>query len=518
MKIRFGTKDIMFIGAIFSVFVIALIIRLYNLTILPVFADEAIYIRWSQIMANEPTLRFLPLSDGKQPLYMWILMFAVSRFQDPLFIGRLVSVGAGMGSMFGIMLVSFFLFRSRKAAVLSGFLYAISPFAIFFDRMALVDSLLNMCGIWALLFGIITSRTRRIDTAIVTGFFIGLATLTKSPGVFFALLLPVTWLLANWTRDIKDNLSIIVQLFFLAVISVGIAFGMYNIQRLGPNFHQLSARTQDYVYPISHIFERPLDPLLPHFDRSLEWIRILGPSMLFVLVGVGVVLSIKGNSKKVLVLLIWSIVPILVQSEFAKVFTARYIYFTLPPLYILSGNILSKSKVRLVLIICIGLFTLQSLKNDFYLLKDPEKAKLPRSERSGYLEEWTAGQGILQVAKYLKETQSQNPSQKIVVGTEGYFGTLPDGLQMYMQNTPNTLVIGVGLSISEPPVSLLESRKAGNRTYLVINSSRLNLKSTAESVGLKEILKIPKAERPSEIKEHWQYGPRDYLYLFEVTQ
>ncbi len=48
--------------------------RLYNLTILPVFVDEAIYIRWSQVMKAESTLRFLPLSDGKQPLFMWVVI------------------------------------------------------------------------------------------------------------------------------------------------------------------------------------------------------------------------------------------------------------------------------------------------------------------------------------------------------------------------------------------------------------------------------------------------------------
>src|SRR3989344_5804660 len=53
------------------ILILALGLRLYNLTYLPIFADEAIYIRWAQIMQAESTLRFLPLSDGKQPLFMW---------------------------------------------------------------------------------------------------------------------------------------------------------------------------------------------------------------------------------------------------------------------------------------------------------------------------------------------------------------------------------------------------------------------------------------------------------------
>ncbi|MEK7112149.1 MAG: hypothetical protein AAB875_02375, partial [Patescibacteria group bacterium] len=59
-------------------------IRLYNLNLIPVFVDEAIYIRWAQVMRAEPTLRFLPLSDGKQPLFMWLSIPFLKIFSDPL--------------------------------------------------------------------------------------------------------------------------------------------------------------------------------------------------------------------------------------------------------------------------------------------------------------------------------------------------------------------------------------------------------------------------------------------------
>ncbi|MBM3209681.1 hypothetical protein FJZ40_05350, partial [Candidatus Shapirobacteria bacterium] len=58
--------------------------RLYDLTIIPVFADEAIYIRWAQVMRAEPTLRFLPLFDGKQPLFMWLVIPFLKLISDPL--------------------------------------------------------------------------------------------------------------------------------------------------------------------------------------------------------------------------------------------------------------------------------------------------------------------------------------------------------------------------------------------------------------------------------------------------
>src|SRR3989344_8601151 len=113
------------------ILVAGILLRVINLTILPVFADEAIYIRWSQIMINEPTLRFLPMSDGKQPLFMWVLMFLVNRFSDPLFIGRLVSVISGLGTMIGLFLLTYILFKNKVVSLATTAIWAISPYSVF---------------------------------------------------------------------------------------------------------------------------------------------------------------------------------------------------------------------------------------------------------------------------------------------------------------------------------------------------------------------------------------------------
>ena len=149
---------------------------------------------------------------------------------------------------------------------------------------------------------------------------------------------------------------------------------------------------------------------------------------------------------------------------------------------------------------------MHALLNDFQLVTNPQSVRLPRSERSGYLEEWTAGYGIKEVADFIKNEYMRNSSQKIVVGTEGYFGTLPDGLQAYLNDLRDITVIGVGLPISELPKSLVESRVAGNTTYLVINSTRFL--GNEESLGLKLIALYEKAQRPD--------GSKESLLFFEL--
>jgi hypothetical protein len=236
---------------------------------------------------------------------------------------------------------------------------------------------------------------------------------------------------------------------------------------------------------------------------------MMGPWEILVLGAIGLMVNWRKYWKAVIVLIIWFLGPIVVQSEYAKVFTARYILFSIPFLVVLAASVFTEEKKKLVLLFAVILvfFVAQALVFDRWLLINPEKANLPRSERSGYLEEWTAGQGIYETSVLIKNEQAANPKEKIIVGTEGYFGTLPDALEAYMNDTPSVIVIGVGLDFSNLPQSLIDSQKFGDKTYLVVNDERYNGNSTKE--GLILIAKYPKAIRPG--------GTRQSLLLFELT-
>jgi len=317
-----------------GILITAFILRIYNLTIIPVFGDEAIYIRWAQVMRAEPTLRFLPLSDGKQPLFMWAVIPFFKVFSDPLVAGRIVSVFSGLGTLIGIFVLIRILLKSRKISWFACLIYAISPFSIFFDRLALADSSLTMFGVWTLVFAVITVRKVRLDTAMLTGFSLGGALLTKTPATFFATLIPLTLILHEWPKKLRERFNRFSIFIFLFTFTYVIAYGMYNILRLGPNFHMIASRNKDYVYPLSHIFQTPLDPFKPFLDRILEYFWILGPSVLVLLIIIGTYVGLKEKRRETLILLAWGILPIIAAAEFSKTMTARYIYFSVPYLYI----------------------------------------------------------------------------------------------------------------------------------------------------------------------------------------
>lgn len=472
-------------------------LRLYHLTILPVFADEAIYIRWAQVMRAEETLRFLPLSDGKEPLFMWMVIPFLKFIHDPLFAGRFVSVLSGLGTLVGISYLGYLLFRSKRVAFVAGLIYVISPFAFFFDRIALVDSMLTVFGVWTFIFAYLAYTCERLDLAMVAGFMLGGAWLTKSPALFFALMLPTLWL---FVKSVKSLIKVIPLTF----VTLLIGYGMYNILRLGPNFHLIASRNADYVYPLGHFLVSPFDPLKPFLLQSWQWLVMMGPWTILVLGLIGLLVSWRKHWRQVLVLAVWFLGPIAVQAEFAKVFTARYILFSIPFLIILGASaFVEKRKNWLkVTVFILAFFAVQAALFDYHLLTDPAKANLPRSERSGYLEEWTAGQGIAEVAGFF------TGRGHVVIGTEGYFGTLPDGLQMYLNDQPQITIIGVGINFNILPDSLVNSRSSGGETYMVINNDRF--KGDAEGLGLKLLGSYPKAMRPD--------GTHQSLLFYQLTK
>lgn len=471
--------------------------RLYKLTLIPVFVDEAIYIRWSQVMRAEPTLRFLPLSDGKQPLFMWLTIPMFKLFHDPLFAGRFTSILAGLGSLVGISGLTWIISRSKKTTLIAILLYILTPFTLFFDRMALADSLLSMFGIWALLLGVLLVQRPRLDVSMLLGFALGAAVLTKSPGWYFLLLQPVLLFSA---KDL--NRHKILKLFGCWIVASFIAFAMYNVLRLGPNFHMIALRNKDYVFSFSEVLSHPLNPFIGHFTDSMRWLVSLltWPSAAVL----GFTIFRRRFSQLNLSLFLWALLPILFQASIAKAYTSRYFLFAIPPLLVIIAVALNNVQVKLKkgagLVFLTLVFLIISLKS-YTLLVDPPNARIPQNMKYGYFQEWTAGYGQKEVAEYLKQRAKE---KNIVVGTEGFFGTLPDGLQIYTEGISNIIVVGVGQPISAVPSSLRDALSQ-NEVYLVVNKSRNNLPPIDIQNHVKLIASYPKPTRPDGTNEVLQF-------------
>lgn len=476
------------------IIVIFFLLRLPSLNLIPVFADEAIYIRWAQVMKNEPTLRFLPLSDGKTPLFMWLNIPMFKLFSDPLIAGRMLSVFSGLFTLLGVWFLGWKFFDNQgneksikmRVGLWGAFLISITPFFIFFDRMALVDSMLAAFSIWSLNFSLLLIKYPRFDLAMMLGYLFGGGLLTKPPAFFNILMLPTTLLLISW-RDKKRQIKL-VKLFLLWVIALIVTMFIYNILRLGPGFSNLNARNQDYVHsPVDVLTTNPLDPFIPHMRDVFEWaFNYLGlPLVIMILVGIGSILLTR--NKLGAIVLAWGMIPLIIEMMFLKTFTARYVLFTVPGFIVVGALgidfLLSRLRKKWLPFVIGFLLIFWPAYFVSTLLTDPAKAPLPRNERRGYLEEWTAGVGLKEIANYLEE---ESKKRFIVVGTEGYFGTLPDGLQIYLDKNRQVVVIGGGATVS----AQLKQTAREHPTFFVANKSRYPQTSWQ---GVELIKEYPKA-------------------------
>ena len=197
---------------------LAFISRVVNLLEVPIFTDEAIYIRWAQIGLNDPAHRFISLTDGKQPLFTWLMYPFLSIFTDPLFAGRFVSVLSSMLAVSGIYFLAKELFN-RKTAVFACILYLISPFALLYDRLALMDSLLSALLVWCLYFTVMLTRYSRLYFSFMLGITAGFGLLTKSSAAFGLYLLPFSLLLFNFSE--KNNLNKLLKWAVFSLITSG---------------------------------------------------------------------------------------------------------------------------------------------------------------------------------------------------------------------------------------------------------------------------------------------------------
>ena len=437
--------------------------RLPNLLNFPIFTDEAIYVRWTQIALNDASWRFISLTDGKQPSLVWFGMVFMKLFQEPLLSLRLVSVFSGLFTMAGLFLLTFELFKSKKAAFLSSLIYIVFPFAVVYDRLALYDSLLSAFTIWALFLAVLLVRRIRLDIAFILGFFIGGAMLTKSSGIFSAYLLPFSLILFDfknkiWKRDL-------IKWGAFAIFAFLIALGLSNVIKLSPFGHIITEKNAIFVAPISEWIKNPMLNFVGNLKGLSNWLfTYLTPFFTF-LIFISFV-TIKRFPREKLLLTAYFILPFIALALFGRVIFPRFILFmsiSLIPLVSLglvevidyANKFLQKRKINsyyAVSGLVITFFLLYPLKVSLDFIFSPSEAKIADADIRQYITDWPSGGGVSESIEFF---ESASRDQEIFIVTEGTFGLLPYGLEIYLGNNPNIRIKGYW-PIEQFPEELLE--------------------------------------------------------------
>ena len=345
--------------------------------------------------------------------------------------------------------------------------------------MSLVDSMLTAIGVWSFYLAFQLFQKPTLKQGILLGGFWLAALLTKPSGIYYPALTPFLLFLfplKNWLKKIKS----LIKPGGLAGI---IGFGLYQFLRLSDAYHLITLRSVDYLRTWPEIFNNLFEFFPPTLAVVLSWLTSYLSLPALIILILSLALVIRHRSKKIFVLSLWVLIPFFSQIIIGKIIRARYLLPIIPfLLIIISWTVFQAKKVfNLTAIALLGLALLFWLQFDGYLLMNPIKAPFNIWEKEQYLIEWSAGFGLKEITQYLNNLPL---GQSVLVLTEGSFGTLPNGLEIYFDNSDNITILGVGFpeaATSRPSVT--QAFNQGKSVYIVANHNRF-------SFGDKDRLKL----------------------------
>ncbi|OGK38849.1 hypothetical protein A3B02_01975 [Candidatus Roizmanbacteria bacterium RIFCSPLOWO2_01_FULL_42_14] len=444
-------RDILLMGGLLLLF---LLTRLINLTQFPIFTDEGIYIHWSYVAWKDATMRFISLTDGRQPLQTWATIPFLKLFpQDKLLAGRLFSVMTGGIALAG--LVSFIWYElGKRAAYTSALLYIITPYFLFYDRTALVDSAINAFVIWMFFISILMARKMRLDIAIILGLVSGLALLGKSSMRLYTGLMFFSFIfvlgsdqkngLKQGFKDLKEKLfgknHIRRSLYNFCILYgtvIILATVVYNVQRLSPYMHFIEQKNTTFVLTIPELIAHPFS----YFTFNIWSIPYYILSEMGYVVGVigiiGIGILYKKHRLVSTYLLLWIVLGITMLSFVGKVVYPRYVLPFGGLLLIPAGYLISEIQNK-KLLAGVSVAVLASvLYFNYTILFQPARIPFPEIDRGQYLEGWPSGWGIKEIAEYAREKATDKP---VYILADGDFGMSGDVLRVHVRDDDQVFV------------------------------------------------------------------------------
>ena len=491
------------------VIVVYLFIHLPSLTLLPVFADEAIYIRWAQLIQDDMArYAFFSMADGKPPFFMWLLSIVLRFGSDPLLVGRLFSVGIGLLTVFALRsLVAQFTTSTLSRAAVT-FAAIVLPFWFFYHRMVLMDGLLTLlltCSFFCALElskAVAGRKKSRIVIRHVVSLALsfGLAMMTKTPALFAIPIIALTPVYVWWDQG-KRSLSMLLRSVAIVGIAGGLGMLLFFSLRISPLFGALFSRSGDFTFTTHDLLSGEWKYVfLESFPHNIMWLlAYLTPELCLISI---FGLFFPKTRAKTLFLLICAFLFLSPLTLVGRVLWPRYFLPVAIFMTLAFGVSISQCAKHAVLrTVCIILLFIMSVRCAYFIcvsLSNVARIPFVIEDEKQYISEWSAGYGNKEVRDFIVEQQAHLPSdgsRKIIVLTEGSFGTLPDGLLMYFHygNAKNLEIHGIGVSIPKIPDEYIQKTQT-NDVYYMVNSHRFRI---TDAEILKKVFEVKRPNGPS---------------------
>lgn len=402
--------------AVVVILLLQLFLRTHDILAMPAYADESLHIRRAEVVYDFNTIwSWLP---KKVLLYYYIGLFEVPRV-DYLLVSRLAVALSTLIGGTGLYALGKRLFN-HQSAVMGLFFYAVTPFAVFFDRMALADPLtlaLSMVTIW---FCLLWIKRPTVKMSIITGVLFSLMLLAKLTAAGF-IAAPVVGI---WLFEKRERLR---ERYFKPLLIIGAVLAAVWIPIfipivIGQANDEPIVFIDDHLLNIHEKDQNFIENLVDNIQISIEQSAIFlwTPVLILMVVCAAVLLTYhpkQGAFLGVMFILAWT--PAIL---FGAQPSSRYLEIGVPFLaLILTGGLytltqrISENERRLTIqravVAGIMVYGLAWGGHFFYqAITEPENLNLPELDLWRYVQSTTSGFGQRDSIEYLQTTAQRSES------------------------------------------------------------------------------------------------------------
>jgi hypothetical protein len=470
-------------AAIALLLLLALVPRTVNLLGLDPFIDEAAWTDWAfrQFELTSPRTWIIPLvTDGRPPLFVWLMVPFGALVDNGILAGRLAAAvcgAASAGALYGLGREV----GSRTLGTVAAILWALSPFAVFFSRIAADDALVTLLAILATWASVCLARRPTPKTGALCGLCLALSVFAKTTGVLLAaapvlaivmLGRPLAW--RSYVRPL------------LAAFVVGLIVSAPLLLGVLPLLQQVALHTSS-----SHSTGRDL--LWGNLGVTFGWAETFVGYAFMLLAGVGVLLALVLHQRGLLFMALLGIGLNLVLLYVTTPLFARYLLFLSYPAYLLAAYPIERAsrlverlpqisglsgRVRLagsVVVVALGLTVALGRQMDLLVsvVRAPTEARIPGSEHMGYVENWFAVYGLGRVVDDLRARGQERQVTVLVPPASRESRVLIPyaALRMYLRREPNVRVVEVPALWRAQDLRDVRRIARDGPTYLLMNGS-----------------------------------------------
>jgi Dolichyl-phosphate-mannose-protein mannosyltransferase len=429
---------------------VAAVVRLPSLRALPIFGDEAMFLRLARILRDAPLDQlWIPLRLPLAPLHVWLLAVGLPISTDPVVAGRLLSVVFGTVSVVVLAVAVLAIGRAfgkrTEDALVAGTFAAVSPFLVFSDRLARPDTLFTLETILAAAVSIsFVTRVRSLVPAVAFGVLMGVTMLTRQAVSYPLWLLPPVAAACVGRRDWRRVLAPL-------GLSLAIALALWVPMLVAPGWPDLGTR-------IFHVaLSRPPLSIVERvglFVRNLAiavvtlWTYLTPPVFLASLVGLFFLAVARRRLFSFLAA--WLFLVFVPVALFAGDYFPRYALPAVPPLLAAVGFVIAFAWRRLPgwrrIALVTALLAWPAIAVARGIRDWREWPYLP-VDRSQFVTGWPAGEAPERAAAFLSSVARSGPIDVVVPVVSG---NPSDAVWLLLDRAPNVRLLYAEDFLTQP--------------------------------------------------------------------